>query len=255
MVQCSDILDMFEKLAPSELAEDWDNTGLLVGRNDKNIKKIMLCLDITKASADEAVRSNVDLIISHHPVIFRSLSKIIESEPKGNILYTLIRNDICAYAAHTNLDFAESGVNTLLAEILNLKNVALYGEGPGKTGMLPNIVSLHEFIMYVKSVLNADSVRAVGEPDAKISKAAVFSGSFDNNLNALLQSGADVLVTGDLKHHTVLDLREAGLSAIDAGHFNTEVIILPVLADIIKNRFPDIEVFCFKKEEEPFKVY
>ena len=254
MVICQEIMGFIEQGAPCELAEEWDNVGLLVGNRAGKVERIMLCLDITAASIEEAVKKNVDLIVTHHPVIFKSLNRLIEGEAKGRNLYSLIRNGINVYTAHTNLDYAVSGVNTRLAEALGLKEIAGYGKGPGKTGVLDSKMKLHDFIKKVKDDLNVPFVRIAGKADAGVQKAAVFCGSFDDDLEAVMQTQADVLVTGDLKYHTALDAREAGLCIIDAGHFNTERIVLPALMTALKENFPGIEVFCFQKEEDPFKT-
>lgn len=255
MMTCRDIMKFFEQIAPCELAEEWDNIGLLVGDEESKVEKIMLCLDVTADSLEEALENNVDLIITHHPVIFKGLKRLIYGEVKGGILYTLIKNGINVFAAHTNLDFAEMGVNTHLAEALMLKDVVTYGEGPGKAGILDSKVSLHDFIIQVKNGLKVPFVRVVGKADHGVQKIAVFCGSFDDNLEAVMQCNPDVLVTGDLKYHTALDASQAGLCIIDAGHFNTEKVVLPALASALKDNFPGIEVFCFQKEEDPFKTY
>lgn len=255
MVLCRDVVTFVEQIAPCELAEEWDNVGLLIGNREGKVEKIMLCMDITAASVEEALENKADMIISHHPVIFKSLNRLIEGEAKGSILYALIRNGINVYAAHTNLDFAVSGVNTHLAEALRLKDVETVGKGPGKSGVLDSKVTLFDFIKQVKISLEVPFVRVVGKADNGVHKIAVFSGSFDDDLEAVMQTQADVLVTGDLEYHTALDAREAGLCIIDAGHFNTERIALPGLATALKDNFPGIAVFCFQKEEDPFKTY
>lgn len=255
MTTCREIMAFIEKLAPRELAEDWDNVGLLLGSSEAEAKRVMLCLDITGASVKEAVAKKAQLIITHHPVIFKGLKRLIGEEAKGSLLYALVRNEINVYTAHTNLDFAVSGVNTQLAGALGLKNVETFGDGPGKIGMLDNMVILQDFVSQTKAALNVPFVRVVGCADKGVKKVAVFSGSFDDNLEAVMQCGVDVLVTGDLKYHTALDAREAGLCIIDAGHFNTERVVLPVLMAALTENFPGIEVFCFQQEEDPFKTY
>lgn len=255
MALCSDIMTFVEQIAPYELAEEWDNVGLLVGNRESKVERIMLCLDITTASLEEAIDKKVDLIVTHHPVIFKGLKRLIESEVKGSLVYTLIRNGINVYTAHTNLDFAVSGVNTHLAASLGLKGIESLGEGPGKTGILDSQVSLDTFIKRIKNSLKVPFVRVAGKAEQGVRKVAVFCGSFDDNLEILMQSNADVLVTGDLKYHTALDACEAGLCIIDAGHFNTEKVILPVLAAALKYNFAGIETFCFQQEEDPFNTY
>jgi dinuclear metal center YbgI/SA1388 family protein len=255
MTTCRDIIGFLEKLAPVELAEEWDNVGLLVGTGEREIGKIMLCLDITAASIKEAVSGGADMIVTHHPVIFKGLKRLIEEDAKGKLLYELMRNGICVYAAHTNLDFADSGVNTCLAEALGLHDLEPLGKGPGKTGYLEKPTSLEEYIELVKKALTVSRVRVAGKRTKPVRKVAVFSGSFDDDLEVVKQSGADLLVTGDLKYHTALDAVEAGICIIDAGHFNTEKIVLPPVAGLLRAQFPGTDVFCFDLEEDPFKTY
>lgn len=255
MVRCKDIIAFMEQVAPNELAEDYDNVGLLIGNREAAVKNILLCLDITTSSVREAMASHADMIITHHPVIFKSLKTLVEGEPKANLIYPMIKNGISVYAAHTNLDFAVSGVNTHLANVLGLKALENIGEGPGKTGLLECELSLKEFIGHVKSALDVPFVRIVGGSDKGIRKVAVFCGSFDDDLEAVTRTNADVLVTGDLKYHTAIDAIEAGICVIDAGHFNTEKIVLPALETALKDNFTDIEVHYFQNEQDPFKTY
>jgi dinuclear metal center YbgI/SA1388 family protein len=254
MITCHEITEYMEQIAPSELAEEWDNTGLLVGDAQSRIGKVMLCMDITAASVDEAIARKADLIITHHPVIFKGLKRLVAADPKGAALYGLIRNNIAVYSAHTNLDYAAGGVNTQLALLLGLKQTEILGAGPGKTGLLSKTMPLAQYIKLVKKALDVPFVRVVGNTERTVEKVAVFSGSFDDDIEAVLKSGADVLVTGDLKYHTALDAAEVGLCMIDAGHFNTERIVLPALEAKLVRKFPQLEVFCFIKEEDPFKT-
>lgn len=251
MTYCKDIISFLEKEAPPELAEEWDNIGLLVGSSSNSVRKILVCLDVTASAIDEAIQKGADLIVTHHPVIFKGIRRLNEDEKTAGLLYSLIRNSISVYSAHTNLDFAEQGVNTCLADVLGLKNTEVLGKGPGKTGMLEQRLSLADFVTRVKNNLKVPYVRVAGGVAAGIQKVAVFSGSFDDDLKAVAASGADVLVTGDLKYHTALDAREMGLCIVDAGHFNTEKIVLPSLARTLQGSFSDIEVLCFKDEKDP----
>jgi dinuclear metal center YbgI/SA1388 family protein len=266
-VKCGDIANFIEGIAPLELAEDWDNVGLLIGSAKKDIRKIILCLDVTSEVVDESIRCNADMILSHHPLIFEALKKLNEDDPKGQVISKLIRHDICVYSAHTNLDAAYGGVNDRLAQVLglekvrNLKNTRyeklfeIKGRefSYGKWGFLKEPMELDGFVTLVKDRLGASSVRVIGGTARKVSKIAVFSGSFDGDFSTILKEKIDVLVTGDIKHHTALDLIEAGLCVIDAGHFNTERVVLPFLANTIMDRFKDIEVIVNSVEKDPFK--
>jgi dinuclear metal center YbgI/SA1388 family protein len=252
MIKCGDVMDYIEQLAPAELAEEWDNTGLLLGGTQHGVSRIMVCLDVTYEALAAAVSQNVDLIVTHHPVIFKGIKRISEDDAKGKQLYTAVSNGICVISAHTNLDHADCGVNARLAETLGLENTVLLGKGPGRMGSLKERMSFDDFVAHVKQRLDVPFVRTVGSAVSGISKVAVFSGSFDNDLEALQASDADAVVTGDLKYHTALDAREAGLCLIDAGHFGTERVILPYLAAALAKRFPETEVIRFSQEKDPF---
>lgn len=255
MIKCAEIINFMEELAPVTLKEEWDNTGLLIGSKEAVIKRILICLDITMASINEAVSKKADLIITHHPVIFDGIKRLDEQDFKGKQIFKLIQNGLCVYTAHTNLDYADQGVNTCLALTLGIRNTEIMGEGPGKCGVLDREFSMDEFISLVKESLKTPFLRAVGYAASGIRKVAVFSGSFDGNLDAVIESNCDVLITGDLKYHTALEAAEAGLCIIDAGHFSTERVVLPYLAQELGKAFPDIEVMQYREEKDPFLTY
>lgn len=252
MVKCEEIILCLEKLAPKELAEEWDNIGLLVGDEEDTISRVLICLDVTMASINEAVAKKAELIITHHPVIFDEIKRLSKQEFKSKQIYELIQNGINVYSAHTNLDYADPGVNTCLASSLGIHDAVMMGKGPGKCGMLAQKMNLEEFTRHVKKSLQVPFLRVVGNATSDIQKVAVFSGSFDGDLEAVVESGANVLVTGDLKYHTAMDAQEAGLCIIDAGHFSTEKIVLPYLVQVISGAFPDVEIFTFTEERDPF---
>ncbi len=255
MVRCRDVLNFMEKIAPSDLAEEWDNIGLIAGSINGKVERMLVCLDVTDAALRKASSIKADLIVTHHPMIFKGLKSVSEDNVKGRQIYSTIRSGINIISAHTNLDYAEAGVNTQLASVLGLYDTALIGKGPGRVGSLKERMSFDAFVAHVKKCLKVPCVRAAGKADAGVMKAAVFSGSFDDDLDAVLLTGAEVLVTGDLKYHTALDARESNMCIIDAGHFNTERIVLPYLAAALSERFPETEVIHFKQEKDPFITY
>jgi dinuclear metal center YbgI/SA1388 family protein len=254
MIDCSQVISFFEQLAPQELTQSWDNTGLLVGSRQGAVNRILVCLDVTNASVNEAIAKKADLIVTHHPVIFKELKRLNEDDMKGKLLYSLIKNDISVYSAHTNLDYAISGVNTQLALALGINDAEVMGEGPGKCGVLKQEVKLDDFLLCVKQSLNAPFLKVIGHVDSLVRKVAVFSGSFDDDLETVIESGADVLVTGDLKYHTALDALENGLCIVDAGHFSTERVVLPFIRDKLAESFKDVEVLLFEEEKDPFRL-
>lgn len=265
-------MNFLEETAPVQLAEEWDNVGLLLGGREQEIGRILLCLDVTAPVVEEAIRLKVDLILSHHPLIFKGIKRIDEDHFKGSLITRLIRNNISVYSAHTNLDAALDGVNRVLADRIGLKhprNLKDYKAirdvfprdtrhgafGMGLVGDVPKPVFLEEFIQAVKQALDTPFVRVIGNRASEIRQAAVFCGSFDDDLQILAAKKADVLVTGDVKYHTAVDAVAMELCLIDAGHFHTEKVVLPELEKRICGKLPSLEVFSNKVEADPFKIY
>lgn len=266
MFICKNVVDFMESIAPVREAEHWDNVGLLLGSLDKKVENMLLCLDVTTSVVSEALDKKVDMIISHHPIIFKELNRVLENEGKGKILYRLIKGDICVYSAHTNLDVAMEGVNKKLAEKLEIDNIkSLKGReqfyikesyfGLGAIGELKVPMEFEDFIKHVKKKLNVMHVRTNMNVCKLIKKVAVFCGSFDDDIDIVIENNADVLVTGDLKYHTAMEALERNLCIIDAGHFNTENIIVPHLKNILDKEFPSLCVMCNNIESDPFKTY
>lgn len=261
-ITCRDIADLIENSAPVHIAEDWDNVGLLLGSYGQEIKRILICLDVTSEVVREACENKIDMIISHHPLIFKGIKRINEQDFKGRIIHNLIKNNISVYSAHTNLDAAKGGVNEQLAKVIglsdikNLKelNIEMSGAecGLGRVGFLEKPQELHEFIENIKNKLGINTVKVVGSAKGKLQKVGVFCGSFDEDYSGIFREKIDVLVTSDIKYHTAVDMIEMGLCAIDAGHFNTERIFAPAIEKMIKDNFPMIEVFISKMERDPF---
>jgi dinuclear metal center YbgI/SA1388 family protein len=251
MIRCRDVLEFLQELAPFELAEEWDNVGLMAGSENKNVNRMLLCLDVTAAAINKAADIQADLIVTHHPLIFKGLKRVTEDDIQGSRIYAAIS----VISAHTNLDHADTGVNARLASVLGLSDTEVFGRGPGRVGILKKKTSLEAFVCHVRKCLDVPHVAVIGRAPAGVRKVAVFSGSFDDDLCAVKNSGADVTVTGELKYHTALDAREAGMCFIAAGHFHTERVVLPYLAEALAERFPETEVICFEQEADPFIVY
>lgn len=236
-----EILDFTETFAPLNSAMDFDNCGVLVGNKNTPVNKALLCLDITKEVVLEAINKNAQLIISHHPVIFSGL-KAIDTD---DIPYMLINNNLSALCLHTNLDLSEIfGVNTCLADALNLSDVKCFMDKDKEiclaVGKTEQDYSESEFAKFVKTVLNCKGVRYT-EIGTKIKTVAVSSGSGGGELYTAKSLGADVLVTGEIKHNQILDANRLGISIVDAGHFKSENIVIAPLAKKLQEKFPDTE--------------
>lgn len=236
-----DILDFTETFAPLSSAMGFDNCGVLVGNKNTPVNKALLCLDITKEVVLEAIEKNVQLIISHHPVIFSGLKSIDTTD----IPYMLINNNLSALCLHTNLDLSETfGVNTCLAEALNLTDVKCFMDKDKEiclaVGNVDKEYSPNQFAQLVKTALDCKGVRYT-ESDRTIKTVAVSSGSGGGEIYTAKSLGADVLVTGEIKHNQILDANRIGISIVDAGHFKSENVVIAPLAKRLQNKFPDTE--------------
>jgi dinuclear metal center YbgI/SA1388 family protein len=257
-----EVLDYINELAPWKYAEEWDNVGLMLGSRTNQVKKLMLCMDVTSQVIDEAMDQEANLIVSHHPFLFSKLNTVDLDTMKGQQISTLIKNDINVISAHTNLDVAVGGVNDTLAEAVGLTNCGILKSyipegfdvnmGMGKVGELPARLCFEEFICIVKKNLDIVSLRLIGVQPKTIKKVAVFCGSFDVDLDIIKRHEVDVLITGDMKYHTALDAREMGLCILDVGHYASEHLILNKFKKLLENRFDNLEVICSTLEKDPF---
>ena len=239
------IYDAIDRLAPFWLTMDFDNTGILVGDRNREIACALLALDCTPAVIEQAKQLGAQLIVTHHPVIFHPLKRVNEDA----VVYQLIRSDIAVISAHTNLDIAQGGVNDALASAIGLRDcrgLELLNEQTGawlgRIGTLPEPLSPEAFAAHVKSCLNAASVKFAATPRA-IHTVALCSGSGADCLDTAISAGADALLTSEVKQHEYLAATAAGISIFDAGHFDTEDIVIEPLRDYLAKEIPDVHFF------------
>ena len=251
-MKCRELIELLNSLAPMSLACDWDNPGLLAGRFDKDIKKILLALDATDAVINQALTIGADFILTHHPLIFKPVKNINDGDFIGKRLIKMIQNDICCYAMHTNFDAAPGCMADLAADFLGLKEQRVLESmgfcdpnnsgdsveyGIGKYGVLEKGLTLSAFSELVKQVFGIPFVTVYGDDLNKlIQKVAVCPGSGGSVMKEALQSGADVYVTGDVSHHEGIDAVANGLSVIDAGHYGVEHIFIDYMEGFLKEK-------------------
>lgn len=234
----NDIINKIEMYFPLSLACEWDNSGLILGDRNREIKKCMVSLDVTEKVLEEAIENNADLIITHHPLIFSGVKKINSDTAIGRMLLKAAENKIALYAAHTNMDMAEYGINAKLSEIFNMKNTFVINEdGLGLIGDIDKM-PLSELLKIIREKLDTPFLRYSGNENQLIGKIAICSGSGSEIIENAIKNGADCVITGDLKYHTSLDYTSDSFSIIDAGHFPTEKIAMDMFCEILK----DVEV-------------
>lgn len=261
-VKHQDVFNVLEKWAPKSLAYEWDNIGLQVGSASHVTTKIMITLDVVEDIVDEAIENNVNLIISHHPLIFSKLSNIDFDSFKGRVIKKLIQHNITVYAAHTNLDIAHGGVNDILSNALHLQSTTHLVDLPsldkehglGKVGYLKEKVTLATLCDQVKIAFGMDHVRVIGELTLHVEKVAVLGGSGEKFINAAIKHQADVLITGDITYHHGQDALENGLAIIDAGHYIEANFSKPMKEYLVKElEGLNIEIIESTTNTNPFQ--
>ena len=240
VVTVNDIINLLEEMAPPELAESWDNVGLMLGRRNKPVRKLLLALDMTQETVTQALAKKADMLITHHPVIFHKLGNVTDADWQQELLLQLAENGVAVYSAHTNLDCVANGVNSVLAKRLRLlePDVLDTVSGLGRIGELEKPAKLQDFALFIKKALQADYL-TVGDAGRKVRRVAVCGGAGADLIGLALAQGADTLVTGDVKYHEAQQAVFSGLNIIDAGHQPTELPVLDDLADRLSLRFTE----------------
>ncbi|MEN6448972.1 MAG: Nif3-like dinuclear metal center hexameric protein [Thermoguttaceae bacterium] len=258
MTDVETIAAFLEQLAPCRLAEDWDNVGLLVGRREQAVKKIMTCLTVTPASAAEAVAAGADLIVSHHPLPFSAIKRLTEETTPGRLLLDLIAARVAVYSAHTAFDSAGEGINQRLAEGLGLVEIMplvpnAEGGGAGRYGCLETPTSLGELADRAKRFLKIDRLQMVGDSAKRVSTVAVACGAAGEFLDAARDRVCDAMLIGETRFHTCLEAESLGIGLLLPGHFASERFAMECLADRIARQFPELDVWPSRQERDPLQ--
>jgi GTP cyclohydrolase I len=275
-IRVSDIVGLMEKIAPPFLAESWDNCGLQVGDSHWSVRKVWIALDPLPSVIEAAVRQDVDLVITHHPLIFKPLHKIDLRRPEGKIIAAALKNRTAIYAAHTNLDSAREGINTVLARRIGLDQLVplvpadttgsfadtgsamTAGLGMGRVGRLDSAVTVGELARNIKKQLGIANAKIAGQTDRMIDRVAVCSGSGGSLLGDFLASGAEVFVTGDIRYHDARAVEDAGRALIDIGHFASEHIMVDALCNHLGRTVAeagwDVRIEACDLERDPFEM-
>lgn len=263
MITVKDVVSYLETIAPPALKMEWDNIGLLCGKSDQPVHKILVALDPFMSVCKEAADVGADLIVTHHPLIFGGIHSVTDGNSVGRAILFLASHNISAVNAHTNLDCAPGGVNDVLAETLGLSNITVIkpsgvDENGNEWGLLHcgEVAgqSLGSFLSTVKQQLHCDGLRYVdgGKP---VRKVAVGGGSCAGAMLDAVTAGCDTFVTADIKYNQFWDAKDLGLNLIDAGHFYTENPVVSVLAAKIAGAFPEITVKISETHHDCMKFY
>lgn len=246
------ITDVIERFAPLEWQESYDNAGLIVGRPDDEVHKALLAVDVTEEVLDEAEAEGCDLVITHHPIVFRALKRFNSADPVERCVERAIRSRIALYACHTNLDSAPGGMSWRLAEMLGVGNLRVLqpseagdGAGFGAVGELPEMVDTLEFMRIIQRRLEVSVVRYSDIATSEVRRVAVCTGAGASLIGEARRAGADIYITADMKYNDFMTPDKA-LTVADIGHFESEYCAIQLIFDILSK---NLCTFAVRKSE------
>ncbi len=251
-----------EKFASTQLAEDWDNVGLLVGDRALPAERVMTCLTVTPETVDEAVQRRVDLIVTHHPMPFRPMKRLTTDTIAEGLVWQLARAGISVYSPHTAFDSAEDGINQSLGKRLGVGELeSLIPQeagtpeiGAGRLGRLPEPQTLAQFVKSIKLDLSIETVRVVDASGGSVERVAIACGSGGSFLGKAKARGCDTLVTGEATFHTCLEAQARGVSLVLLGHFASERFAVEILAELLGTAFESLEIWASTTERDPLSL-
>jgi dinuclear metal center YbgI/SA1388 family protein len=253
-----DVVTHLKELAPLARAAEWDNVGLLLGDLQTDVKRVMTCLTLTPDVAKEAIERRAELIVTHHPILFRPAKTLTTNTSEGRMILGLVRAGASVYSAHTAYDNAPGGLNDLLATNLGLQSVAPLKPfvddpkaGEGRIGILSKKIPFGEFARLAKQVLGAAHVDCVGDANRTIGKVAIVCGAGGEFLKDAMKARAEVFLTGELRFHDYLMAEAAGVSLCLPGHYASERIGMEALAARLKSQFSGLDVWASEHERDP----
>jgi len=251
MLTVQNIVDFINERAPFETQLSFDNSGLLVGHPEAEVTGVHFALDVTDAVIDEAIASSASLIVTHHPMMFSPVKRLVETNYEARLLCRLIRSGISLIAAHTNLDQAPGGVNDALAAAIGLTNVT--GEGFVRVGDLPQAMTAADLSQHISRCLG-DTVRVMGNAQSVIEKVGMCSGSGADEWPGAAAMGAQAFLTGEVKHHIALEAAASGIVLLEAGHHATEAPGIFALADALQI-WPDAVKYNLRVSKSGTRAY
>ena len=261
-----DILNLLDEIIPFSMTEEWDNSGFQVGSFSQEVTRILVALDPTLKAVRQASERKAQLLLTHHPILFNPISSLDVDSYPGDAIKEALAKGVSIVAVHTNLDAAQGGINDILANLLSLQdiealqksdNVEGQAKGIGRIGYLPAPSELSSVAETVRDALGASGLKVLGHQDMKIRRVAVVGGSGGNMIPLASQMGADLLVTGDIRHHEVIMAESLGIALIDGGHFRTEKAALSIFFNRLREKVKaykwDVVLDNYEEEEEPMR--
>jgi len=264
-LKASDIIEVLEQWAPPGLQEDWDNSGLCIGHPQTPVTGVLVCLDCTKEIVEEAVEEGLNMIVSHHPLIFRGLKHLRDITPVEQTVALAIRNNLVVYSMHTNADKIMDGVSGAMARALSLNNVSILAPekiceistepcGLGVVGDLPEPLPAETFLDLLKTVFHTRGLRGSEIIYPMISRVALCGGSGSSLIPDAMRSGAQVFVSADFSYHTYFETIPH-MMLVDAGHYESEAGIQDEVYHVLRKKFPTFAVRKTRINTNPIRFY
>lgn len=254
------IVDALEALAPLELQDGFDNAGLQVGLIDDEVTGVLLCLDITEDIVAEAVRKGCNLVVSHHPLIFKPLRQVTGATYQQRCVMEAVRHGITLYSAHTNLDNAEDGVNYRIASMIGLQDLEWIEEkapaggvssGSGVIGRLPAPEKAEDFLLRLKRTFGVQCLMHTAPAGRTLERIALCGGAGSFLMDAARAKGADCFITGEMSYHHFFDAD--GMLVVAMGHYQSEQFTKDLLRDYLSARFPDLRIEMTETDTNPIQ--
>jgi len=271
MVKTAEILELIDTIAPFDIAEDWDNSGLQAGNLNWEVKKVMIGLDVTLPLMMSAKKWGADLVLTHHPLIIHPEKTFDFNKMPARAIEIAAKHRISIISAHTNLDKAKDGLNDYFASMIGVKNTRAFSVdkplsivkdeiiGIGRIGYLNFPTSLEQLCCQVKEKLNLSYLKVTGNMELPITTIAICTGSGGSMIDEFLESSAEVYITGDIKYHEARRVEEGSKGLIDVGHFGSEWLAIDLLFDklnlAVHENSIDIQIKRYKEEKDPFTIF
>ena len=254
-MKIKELLSVIDSFAPFNLAEDWDNSGLMLGSLESEVRGVAVCLDAVHEAVIKASENNCNVLLCHHPLIFRGIKSINLDSEQGRTIQEAVKRDVNIIAAHTNWDKASEGVNFQLAKSLGLNNIEALDDF-GLSGILANSMNSREFLEHVKRVWNLSRLDyyASSHDSQKISRVSLCGGSGSEFWRAAKKLGSDVYITADMKYHELIDATREGLNILLVEHGEMERVSLPALANKISDNGIKVLLLDIKALTLPYRI-
>lgn len=253
-MQLKEIKEILDKVVAVENQEEWDNSGLLVGDENKDINNCLIALELTRAVLDFAIEKNIDMIITHHPAIFTPLKSVIKEVGKENYIYDLITNNIALYSAHTNFDKLDDCMDSYIGRLLGGKSFENLENSHYGVTFEVHRATANYIAERLISLLKLESINSIGDINKEITKISVVTGSGSDMYKCAKESGAQLFITGDIKYHFAQDALNDDIVIFDIGHYGSEQIFSQVFIEKCSSVLAKLNLECYTGSQNPFKL-